>query len=109
MSVIKNLKKLRQEYGISQQKLADIILVSQQSVNKYENKDIEPDIDTLIKIADFFGISLDYLVGRTEIREMADRDRMSDLSSDEAKAVREYRKLTDKQKKCIIELLESYE
>ena len=109
MSVIKNLKKLRQEYGISQQKLADIILVSQQSVNKYENKDIEPDIDTLIKIADFFGISLDYLVGRTEIREMADRDRMSDLFSDEAKVVREYRKLTDKQKKCIIELLESYE
>ena len=107
--MIKNLKKLRQESGISQQGLADVILVSQQSVNKYENKDVEPDVTTLIKIAEYFDVSLDYLVGRTEIREMADRDRMSDLSSDEAKAVREYRKLTDKQKKCIIELLESYE
>ena len=107
--MIKNLKKLRQEAGVSQQGLADVILVSQQSVNKYENKNVEPDVATLVKIADYFDVSLDFLVGRTELREMADKDRMSDLSSDEAKLVRKFRRLTDKQKKCIIELLESYE
>ena len=107
--MIKNLKKLRQESGVSQQRLADVILVSQQSVNKYENKDVEPDVSTLIKIAEYFDVSLDYLVGRTELREMADKDRMSDLSPDETKLVKEYRRLADKQKKCIIELLESYE
>ncbi len=107
--MIKNLKKLRQESGVSQQGLADVILVSQQSVNKYENKDVEPDMATLVKIAEYFDVSLDYLVGRTGIREMADKEKLSDLSSDEVKLVKEYRKLTDKQKKCIIELLESYE
>ena len=107
--MIKNLKKLRQEVRVSQQKLADIILVSQQSVNKYENKDVEPDMATLVKIAEYFDVSLDYLVGRTDVKEMADKTRMSDLSSDEAKLVRAFRKLTDKQKKCVIELLGSYE
>lgn len=52
--MIQNLKILRNKKGISQQKLADAIGVSQQSINKYENHKIEPDIDTLIKIADFF-------------------------------------------------------
>ena len=108
MSMIKNLKKLRQELGISQQKLADVILVSQQSVNKYENKDVEPDMETLIKIADFFDVSLDYLAGRTEVCEMADKEKLSDLSADEARLVKEYRKLKDKQKKCITQLIKSY-
>lgn len=106
--MIKNLKKLRREFNVSQQRLAEVILVSQQSVNKYENKDVEPDIDTLIKIAEFFDVSLDYLAGRTEVREMADKMRMSDLDSAEARLIRGYRSLTDKQKKCISELVENY-
>ncbi len=52
--MLKNIKLLREEYRVSQQKLGDDIGVSQQSINKYENHDIEPDISTLIKIADYF-------------------------------------------------------
>ena len=51
--MLKNLKKLRLRKGLSQQRLADIIGVSQQSVNKYENHSIEPDMDTLISLANF--------------------------------------------------------
>lgn len=51
--MLKNLKKLRLRKGLSQQRFADIIGVSQQSVNKYENHSIEPDIDTLISLANF--------------------------------------------------------
>lgn len=61
--MVANLKKLRNEYNVSQQQLADVIGVSQQSINKYENHNIEPDIDTLKKMADFFNTSIDYLVG----------------------------------------------
>ena len=107
--MIANLNVLRQEKGISQQQLADVILVSQQSINKYENHNVEPDIETLIKIADFFNVSLDYLVGRTDIREMVEKTKTSDLSDSEAYMVSRYRKLSDKQKKCIITLAESYE
>ena len=51
--MIKNLKALRKEYNISQQQLANIIGVSQQSINKYENHTVEPDIETLKAIATF--------------------------------------------------------
>lgn len=67
--MLKNLKKLRTEKGISQQKLADIIMVSQQSINKYENQSCEPDINTMIRIAEYFDVTLDYLVGRSTIRK----------------------------------------
>lgn len=61
--MVANLKKLRNEYNISQQQLADVIGVSQQSINKYENHNIEPDIETLKTMAKFFNTSIDYLVG----------------------------------------------
>lgn len=106
--MIKNLKSLRQRAGISQQQLADVILVSQQSVNKYENHDVEPDISTLIKIADYFEVSLDYLVGRTNIAEMMDKTCMSDLSAEERIFVNNFRELNPKQKNCIKTIIESY-
>ncbi|HIU69449.1 MAG TPA: helix-turn-helix transcriptional regulator [Candidatus Scubalenecus merdavium] len=63
--MVKNLKKLRKLFGVSQQQLADVLGVSQQSINKYENHNVEPDIETLIAMADYFDTSVDYLVGRT--------------------------------------------
>ncbi len=106
--MIKNLKALRNERKISQQQLAEIIMVSQQSVNKYENHDVEPDICTLVKIADFFNVSLDYLVGRTDMKEMAEKEKMSDLSDDEVSLIKLYRKLNNIQKDCIFTVLNSY-
>ena len=106
--MIKNLKKLRLEKGISQQLLADTILVSQQSVNKYENHNVEPDIDTLIRIADYFNVSLDFLIGRTDVREMADKLKMSDLGESETLLVNKFRTLNKNQQKCISLLIESY-
>ena len=64
--MIKNLKALRKEYNISQQQLANIIGVSQQSINKYENHNVEPDIETLKAIATFFNTTIGFLVGFDE-------------------------------------------
>ncbi|MFR7829867.1 MAG: helix-turn-helix domain-containing protein [Eubacterium sp.] len=64
--MIKNLKALRKEYNISQQQLANIVGVSQQSINKYENHNVEPDIETLKAIATFFNTTIDFLVGFDE-------------------------------------------
>ena len=64
--MIKNLKALRKEYNISQQQLANIIGVSQQSINKYENHNVETDIETLKAIATFFNTTIDFLVGFDE-------------------------------------------
>ena len=69
MILLANLKKLRKKYNISQQQLADVVGVSQQSINKYENHNIEPDIETLKTMADFFNTSIDYIVGYKEKSE----------------------------------------
>lgn len=56
--MLPNLKLLRKEYGISQQVLADMMGVSQQSINQYENHSIEPDIALLTQMADYFNTSM---------------------------------------------------
>ena len=73
--MLENLKKLREEAGVSQKNLAEVIGVSQQSINKYENHNIEPDIGTLIRIADYFSTSVDYLIGHTDIRRKIEAEK----------------------------------
>ena len=62
------LKKLRTEKKISQLKLAIDLNMNQNTISRYENMEREADYETLIKFADYFNVSLDYLLGRTEKR-----------------------------------------
>lgn len=59
------LKEIRKSKGISQLKLAMDLNMSQNTISRYETGDREPGIAELIKIADYFNVSIDYLVGRT--------------------------------------------
>lgn len=106
--IVKNLKKLRLEKGLSQKKLAEIMSVSQQSINKYENHSIEPDIETLILMADYFNTSVDYLIGYSEIRHKIERVEPFHLNEDESDMLKKYRKLTSKMKKSIHLVLDNY-
>ncbi len=106
--MLMNLKKLREEKGVTQKQLADVIAVSQQSINKYENHNIEPDISTLIKMAEFFDTSVDYIIGHSKIRRKIEIIRSYDLNSEESKLVDEYRKLSHKQRKSIELIIENY-
>ncbi len=60
------LKELRKNKHISQLKLAMELGISQNSISRFETGERKPDYDTLIQIADYFDVSLDYLVGRSE-------------------------------------------
>ncbi len=106
--MLENLRGLRQEKGISQRQLADVLLVSQQAINKYENHHVEPDIGTLIKMADFFNVSVDYLIGHSDIRHKLERVHSYDLNEDESYIVNEYRKLDPSKKAAIRVLIDSY-
>ncbi|HHX51522.1 MAG TPA: helix-turn-helix transcriptional regulator [Clostridia bacterium] len=64
MSLGKRLKKLRTEKEISQEKLAEIIGISRSTLSMYELDKREPDVANIVKFADFFGVSTDYLLGR---------------------------------------------
>ena len=59
------LKKLRKMRRISQLKLAMDLNMNQNTISRYENLEREADYETLIKIADYFDVSIDYLLGRT--------------------------------------------
>jgi len=60
------LKPLRKEEKVSQEKLAESLGVAQQCISLWEKDLSEPTMSNLVGIADFFGVSLDYLVGRKE-------------------------------------------
>ena len=60
------LKELRIRRGISQLKLAMDLNMNQNSISRYENGQREADYATLIKFADYFNVSIDYLLRRTE-------------------------------------------
>ena len=67
--MVKNLRLLREKSGLSQQKLADMLNISQQAIFKYEKTSNEPDISTLIRLAEIFEVTVDYLIGNSEIKE----------------------------------------
>lgn len=106
--MVQNLKRLRIKKGISQQQLADVIGVSQQSINKYENHMIEPDIHTLIAFADFFNTSVDYLIGHTEIDHIIEAVQRYDLNGDECTLMDGYRQLTKEEKESVQLIIKNY-
>lgn len=85
------LKELRLEIGISQKELANKLVIDRRTYCNYEIEKSEPNIETLIKLADFFQISIDYLVGRAD-----ELDRViiqTDITADEKQMIQLYRKL----------------
>ena len=60
------LKQLRRQHGISQLKLAMDLGLNQNSISRYESGEREADYQTLIRLADYFNGSVDYLLERTE-------------------------------------------
>ena len=60
------LKKLRKEKNISQLKLALDLNMNQNTISRYENMERQADYETLIRFADYFEVSLDYLLGRDD-------------------------------------------
>lgn len=64
---MKILKELRGD--LSQQKVADDIGINQRTLCNYEKGYRQPDNEMLIKLADYYGVTVDYLLGRTEERK----------------------------------------
>jgi len=64
--VSERIKTLRESIRLSQKDLAAKLGISQSGVNRYENKQSEASYETLLRYADFFDVSLDYIYGRTD-------------------------------------------
>jgi len=64
--VADRLRGLRNEMHFSQTNLAKVLGLTQSSINRYENDDSSPSYEVLLKYADYFDVSLDYLFGRCD-------------------------------------------
>ena len=79
LALNENIKKLRVAKGLNQVEFAKTLCVTKQCVSNWENDNVVPSIDMLCKIADFFGVSADYLLGRSEKRVIE----ISDLTDEQ--------------------------
>lgn len=89
------LKELRDERRLNQEGLAQKLNVSQSTISAYEVGERTPDLETLIAIANFFNVSLDYLAGLSDLKQQI---RQSDLSPKELEHLFVYRQLSDMDK-----------
>ena len=67
--IFKNIRALREDRDLRQRELAEYLGVSQNTYSQYENGVIAFTDRVLIKLADFYAVSVDYLMDRTSIRE----------------------------------------
>ena len=66
--ISKRLKELRFEKGLTQMQVAIYCNITERAYQNYELMRREPKLEILVKIADFYGVSLDYIVGRSDNR-----------------------------------------
>lgn len=96
------IKELRTEFQITQKELAAKIGNTQRNVCNWENGKSEPDCESIIKIANLFGVTLDELFGRTTTSKEWDGPAVADR-----RIVRSIRMLSDEQKDTLLEFLQT--
>lgn len=57
------IKEIRQERGLTQAQFAELISTTQSTVGKYEREELQPNVETIVKICKLFEVSADYLFG----------------------------------------------
>jgi transcriptional regulator with XRE-family HTH domain len=91
----KRLKSIRNDKNITQKELGKILSLSHATINRYERGVNEPDSSTIVKIAEYFDVTLDYLLGRVDepnaflTKETANSDKTSILDPEYLKVLKE--------------------
>lgn len=89
----KRLRQLREEKKLKQEELANILSISASAIGMYERNLREPDDELKLKISKYFNCSIDYLIGKTDIRNYeeikADVD-LTGLDTEDIEKIQEY-------------------
>lgn len=93
------LRNLMEKRKVTQQGLADVIGGTRQVVSQYRNGDVVPNMDKIIKIADFFNVSCDYLVGRTDVETtditIKEISKITGLNENAIKSLKSLKRMAD--------------
>lgn len=103
------LKQLRTKQGLTSEELCSKIGIKGGSYRNYERNDRKPDYDTLVKLADFYGVSIDYLLGRPDAKPpeepLDEFARKEHLKSLEKVFMKKYLALTEEQRDKVLDFL----
>lgn len=92
------LKKLRTDNRMTQQELAKILKISSSTIGMYEQNRRSPDIETLKKIAQYFNVSIDYLVDNSNTQNSYDsKDKISESVNDDPELSEFWNELKDRE------------
>lgn len=97
------LKELRLDKGLKQSELANILMTTQATIGKYERGDLEPNLDFLKRLADFFEVSTDYLLGREDdFGVIQAKNPSEELTGEEKQLLQAFRKLNTKNRMHVV-------
>lgn len=98
------LKELRQIKNLTQKQVADFLKCNQTAVGKYERGELEPSISNICKLADFFGCTTDYLLGREDDFGVVamNASNAPALTQEETQLLKDFRLLNDISKYKVI-------
>lgn len=68
------IKILREELGLTQKELSNKLNLSEGSISLYEKEDRKPSLEVLLKLSEIFNCSIDYILGKSDIRNLSDID-----------------------------------
>ena len=100
---MEKLRLLRKERGLTNQQMADFLGVSKGSYNYYELGKTEPNIQILKKLADFFCVTVDYLIGATPKDFNGET-----LSEEEKDLIKFYRGIGDVERRGVLRMVQSF-
>lgn len=99
------LYELRKEKGVRQIDIANILEVSKQCYSNYEKGLREPDNATLQKLSEFFGVSIDYILGATDIRTILPSD--TPLTTEEKLLLDLFAKVPEDKQKLVLQMIKA--
>lgn len=100
------IKQLREENNWTQLELSQKINCAMSSIAMYEKEDRKPSLEVLIKLSDIFGCSIDYLLGKSDIRNPEQTEVINEELLKVGFDMKNYNPPTEKQKEQIKALLE---
>ena len=69
MMKFENIRSLRIDNGLTQKQVAQLLGISQNTYSQYEVGVLNYPVDAIVKLADYYGVSTDYLLGRTTVKD----------------------------------------
>ena len=101
------LRVLRDEKGLTLKQMGEILGVSHMTYQRYEKNDTDVSTDMLVKLSDFYGVSADYLLGRTDIKAMAGTSpaEQLDVTAAEQEIIRRYTEFPEEVRLLLLETI----